>query len=186
MLKIHFALSLFVTSFIFQGFQGQRLEVKKINKYKFEKTKNVLFYIQRSINISTIIYELNVNEKEELNLNDPIKIYWKNYATDNSTQSLNYIQKKYAYGIETRMLDAKNETFCFNFVSYKKKLIYLIKSPVDNKYKAFCEIAGKFVILNKIFIQIEGGTFWFPKIKYIEVAGKDLTKNEDVTEKIIP
>jgi len=148
--------------------------------------RNVLFYIQRSINISTIIYELNVNEEGELNAAEPVKIYWKNYATDNSTEPLNYIQKKYAYGIDIKIIDVKKNTVSFNFVSYQKKTIYLIKSPIDGRYKAYCNIAGKFVVLNKIFIQLNGGTFWFPKIKFIEVSGKDTASNEDVSEKIIP
>jgi len=148
--------------------------------------QNILFYIQRSINISTLNYTLNVDEKGELNITDPIKIYWKNYASDGSEQPLNYIQRKYAYGLEVKMIDKDKKSFCFNFVSYKKKKIYLIKSPVDNKYYSYCEINNKMSILEKIFIQIEGGTFWFPKIKYIEISGKDFSMKEDVLEKIIP
>ena len=45
---------------------------------------------------------------------------------------------------------------------------------------------NKMAILNKIFIQIEGGSFWVPKIKYIEISGKYFSKNEEVVERIIP
>jgi hypothetical protein len=168
------------------GFQDASVLNEKPHPPKPDEIKNILFYIQRSINISAIIYELNVDENQNLNINEPVKIYWINYASDGSIEPLNYIQKKYAYGIEIKAVDVEKKSFCFNFVSYKKKMIYLIKSSVDNKYNAFIEIGGKFVVLKKIFIQIEGGTFWVPKIKYIEIKGKDFTKNEDVYEKIIP
>ena len=170
-------------SLSFKDLPGKK---EKTETSRPEEIINLLFYIQRSINKSAIIYELNLNEREELNIREPVKIYWKNYATDSSTQALNYIQKKYAYGIEMKMINTEKKTFCFNFVSYRKKQIYLIKSPADNKYRAFCEIAGRFVILRKIFIQIEGGTFWMPKIKYIEINGNDILKNEEISEKIIP
>ncbi len=151
-----------------------------------DKINNLLFYIQRSINISVINYVLNNDEKGELNITEPIKIYWKNYASDGSIEPLNYIQRKFAYGIEIKMLDAEKKLFCFNFVSYKKKKIFLIKSLIDNKYQAICEMNNKMAILNKIFIQIEGGSFWVPKIKYIEISGKDFSKNEEIIERIIP
>jgi hypothetical protein len=186
MFKIPFALIFCSVFFISSGFHAQPSKREKEKVSGPGDIKNILFYVQRSINISALIYELNLNEKEELNVKEPVKIYWKNYATDSSTQGLNYIQKKYAYGIDLKMIDAEKKTFCFNFVSYKKKLIYLVRSPIDNKYRAFCDITGKLVALTKIFVQIEGGSFWFPKIKYIEVSGKDLSKDEEVMEKIIP
>ena len=151
-----------------------------------EKINNILFYIQRSINISVINYVLNMDENGELNVIEPIKAYWKNYASDGSIEPLNYIQRKFAYGIEIKMLDTDKKSFCFNFVSYKKKKIFLIKSLVDNKYQAICEMNNKMTILDRIFIQIEGGSFWVPKIKYIEIRGKNISKNEEEVERIIP
>ena len=41
-------------------------------------------------------------------------------------------------------------------------------------------------ILQKIHIQIEGGTFWVPKVKYLEIILNDPTNNEKKIEKIIP
>jgi hypothetical protein len=171
---------------IVTGFQN-KLYVKDKKEFpKPDKINNLLFYVQRTININTIIYELNLNEKQELNINDPIKMYWIDYAIDGKIEPLNYIQKKYAYGLDIKMIDSQKKSFCFNFVSYKKKPIYLVRSGVDNKYSAYCEINKKLIIIKRIFIQIEGGSFWVPKIKYVEVSGKDFSKNEDVVERIIP
>ena len=153
---------------------------------KPERTKNLLFYVQRTININTLVYEINTDDKGQINTTDPIKINWVNYATNGSKEGLNYIQRKYAYGLETKLTDAEKKSFVFNFVSYRKKQLYLMKSALDNRYDVFVEINHKLVILNSVFIQIEGGSFWVPKIKYIEITGKDVSKNEDVVERIIP
>jgi hypothetical protein len=154
---------------------------------KPEKTKSLLFYVQRTFNTNTLVYELNTDDKGNINLTEPIKIHWVNYATNGSSEGLNYIQRKYAYGLEAKLTDADKKSFVFNFVSYKKKQLYLIKSTLDNHYDAFIEINKKLVILNSVFIQIEGGSFWVPKIKYIEIKGKDVTKGgEEITERIIP
>lgn len=153
---------------------------------KPDKISNMLFYVQRTFNTNTLIYELNFDEKQGLNEAEPIKTYWINYATNKSTEPLNYIQRKYAYGLEVKLIDAEKKSYVFNFVSYKKKKLYLLKSPIDNKYHVFCDISGKTVALDRIFIQIEGGSFWVPHVRYIDISGKDLVKNEEVAERVIP
>ena len=117
-------LVLFFWSVLFLLSVSFQKSISKEEKKEFtepKKTNNLLFYIQRSINISVINYVLNADEKGELNVTEPIKIYWENYASDGSIEPLNYIQRKFAYGIEVKMIDAEKKTFCLNFVSYKKK-----------------------------------------------------------------
>lgn len=145
---------------------------------------NMLFYVQRSLNKNTLIYQLNVNDKNELNETEPIKIFWKNYATNGSTEPLNYVQKKYAYGIESHLSDKEKKIFAFHFVSYKKQILYLAKTS-DKKYHVFSYFGGKLIVVQRIYIQINGGSFWTPKVKYIEVSGTDPVKNESVSEKIV-
>lgn len=145
--------------------------------------KNMLFYVQRSLNKNTLIYQLNYAENGELNEKEPIKIYWINYATNSNAEELNYIQRKYAYGLSTMLIDNEKKTFAFNFVSYKKQMLYLIKSH-DKKYHAYSYFNNRLMQVNRIYVHIEGGSFWTPKVKYIEVSGKDPVKNEELTEKI--
>ena len=172
---------------IFGGFTNEPTGKEKKEFPKPEKINNMLFYVQRTFNINTLIYELNIDAQQELNVTEPIKIYWVNYATNKATEPLNYIQRKYAYGIDIKLIDAEKKSYVFNFVSYKKKKLYLIKSAIDNKYHVFCDINNKMVTLDKIFIQIEGGSFWVPHVRYIDISGKDISKNnEELAERVIP
>ncbi|MEO8759274.1 MAG: DUF4833 domain-containing protein [Bacteroidia bacterium] len=180
--------SLFFISILFLlcvSFKGDPPKKEKIFP-KPDNIPNMLFYVQRTFNINTLVYELNVNDKQELNETDPVKIHWINYASDNSSEGLSYVQRKYAYGLEVKLIDAEKKSYSLNFVSYKKKKLYLIKSVADNKYHVFCDINNKLVTLDRIFIQIEGGSFWVPHVRYIDISGKDLTKNEEVSERVIP
>ncbi|HKC69703.1 MAG TPA: DUF4833 domain-containing protein [Bacteroidia bacterium] len=183
--KLRF-LVLALTLMLFGSFTTTRGGGEKKEFPKPDKIGNMLFYVQRTFNINTLIYELNFDEKQNLDEKEPIKIYWVNYATNKSTEPLNYIQRKYAYGLDIKLIDAEKKSYCFNFVSYKKKKLYLLKSPVDNKYHVFCDINSKMVSLDRIFVQIEGGSFWVPHVKYIDISGKDLVKNEEVAERVIP
>ena len=175
--------ALFVTTLNLNAvpFKGKEKSFSKSG----DSREGVLFYLQRSINASAILYVLNTNEKGEINELEPIRIYWKNFATDSSTQPLNYIQRKYAYGLEIKTIKEK-EIFCVNFVSYKKKTIYLIKSPADSKYRAFCQISGKLAVLNRIFVQIDGGSFWLPGIRFIEISGSNTADGQTISERVKP
>lgn len=148
--------------------------------------KNMLFYVQRSINKNTIVYELNLNSRDEIDLIEPIKMFWVNYEKGNEIEPLNYIQKKYAYGLNFHVIDAEKKSFYFNFVSYKKKNLYLINSVQDKKYHIFYYKENALVMVERIYVHIEGGSFWTPKVKYIQIFGRDPIKNEPVLEKIIP
>jgi hypothetical protein len=148
-----------------------------------EDVKDLLFYVQRSINKNTIIYRLNTTADNEPNEKDPISMYWVNYSGKGDTEPLNYIQKKYAYGLDVHLIDKEKKTFCFSFVSYKKQMLYLIRSP-DKKYHVYSYFNNRLMMVNSIYVHIDGGSFWTPKVKYIEVSGKDPVKNEELVEKI--
>ena len=124
--------------------------------------KNQLFYIQRTPNTNTIIYQLNVDEHGKLNERQPIHPFWIRYQEDSSFQELNYIQKNYAYGLKFNRMD--KEKYEVHFVSYKKYVIYLMRDRQDGQFKAYTDMDGKLGILNKIYLHIEGGSFWFPKV----------------------
>lgn len=153
---------------------------------KPEGIENMLFYVQRTINANTIVYTLNQDKEGNLNEIEPIKVYWIKYAQGCKIDSLTYIQKNYAYGVKSKLIDKEKKSYLFEFVSYHKRQFYLLKSTRDNKYHVWCYINNKLTILNNILVKIEGGTFWIPNVKYVEVKGIDPSISEEVTEIIRP
>ncbi len=148
--------------------------------------KNMMFYVQRTHNTNTIVYELNYNKDSTLNKEAPIHFYWIRYADGGGTQELSTIQRKYAYGLNAVCIDSLKPMYKLNFVSYKKRDIFLIRSKPFHTYKAFMVINNKLSYLRRVFAQIDGGTFWVPHITYVEVSGYDLNTGKAVSEKIIP
>jgi hypothetical protein len=147
---------------------------------------NMIFYVQRTINTNTIIYEVNYNKDSTLNKTEPVHSYWIRYADAGEIKELSYIQRKYAYGLDAVCIDSVRPMYKLNFVSYKKRDIFLAKAKQGNSYKACMVINNKLAYLHRIFVQIEGGTFWVPHITYVEVAGRDISTGKPVSEKIIP
>lgn len=143
---------------------------------------NRLFFVQRNPNSNTIIYELN-NKNGLLDKDNPIHVYWLRYADKGQKEELSYIQRKFAYGLITKPLS--NDQYDVRFVSYKKFPLTLMKS-VDGKYHIFAKIAQKQIILDRIFVKIEGGSFWLPNVVYVELKGIDPSTGREITEHFKP
>jgi hypothetical protein len=141
-----------------------------------------LFYVQRTPNTNTIVYELNLGPDGTIIKEDPVHIFWIRYKEDGSKEELSYLQRKYAYGLRCVLVDPEKLFYKLNFVSYSKRHLYLQKSGRDKKYHIYTYIAGKWSILHKIFVNIEGGTFWLPNIQKIEMSGRENTTGKMITE----
>jgi hypothetical protein len=154
--------------------------------YKPTKKELLLFYIELNENHNIIVYDANYNADKTINEEEPVHTYWIRYSERGQDQELSYFQKHLVYGLELKVLDKEKETIIVKFVSYKKRKIYLKKSTTEPRYYAYMDIQGKISLLSKIFIQVESGTLGLPKVKYVELNGKEITTNKLISERIIP
>jgi phosphatidylglycerophosphate synthase len=143
---------------------------------------NSLFYLQRTPNINTVVYELNqtngMPDKDE-----PIRIQWIRYTDKRQRADLSWIQRRFAYGLKEK--DMGNGTYELRFFAFKKVPLYLKKWSVDNKQHVFVDISGRQAILNRVYLRIDpGGTFWSPNVRYLEVTGVDTENGKELVQRI--
>jgi phosphatidylglycerophosphate synthase len=143
---------------------------------------NQLFYLQRDPNTNTIIYQLNVNSAGRLDEDEPVRVFWIRYTEQGEHKDLNYIQRKFAYGLSAKRVAA--DKYTLKFAAYDKVPFYLMKSNVDNAFHVFTVVANKTIVLTRVYLRIEGGSFWLPNVKYIEFKGWNAATREPVLERI--
>ena len=141
-----------------------------------------LFYLQRDPNTNTVIYQLNLNKAGQVDEDDPVKVFWIRYADQGERKDLNFIQRKFAYGITAKRVSP--EKYVLKFVAYDKVPLYLMKWPADNAYHVFATLHNQQIVLARIYLRIEGGSFWVPNVKYIELQGVNAATREPVTERL--
>ena len=144
-------------------------------------TKKSLFYIHRSPNPNTVIYDLNVNDKNIIDPENPVKVYWIRYGEKGQQRDLNYVERTFAYGIKSEIIDSKK--YKISFVAKKDKVF---EAMIDEKGQALAKmiISGKPAKLSRIYVQVaEDG--WWPKVAYVEFFGTDLETNSPAYEKMI-
>lgn len=141
-----------------------------------------LFYLQRTPNINTVVYELNQSngmpDKDE-----PVKMLWIRYTEQRQRQDLSWIQRRFAYGLKQK--DMGNGIYELRFYAFKKVPLYLKKWTVDNKQHVFVDISGRQAILNRVYLRIDpGGSFWSPNVRYLEVTGIDTENGKELVQRI--
>nr|WP_262910534.1 DUF4833 domain-containing protein [Pontibacter silvestris] len=145
--------------------------------------RNMMFYVQRDPNANTVVYELNLLEQGIPDEKDPIHPFWIRYADGGERKELNYIQRKFAYGLNSKKLG--KDSYELKFVCYSKLPLYLRKGT-NGKFHVYATINDKQAILNRIFVRIEGGTFWVPNVLYFELKGTDAVTGKVVSERFKP
>ena len=141
-----------------------------------------LFYLQRDPNSNTVIYQLNLDAAGRLDEQEPVQAFWIRYAEQGQRKGLNYIQRKFAYGVNAKKLSST--TYELKFAAYDKLPLYLTKLKADDTYHICATVNNKQLVLNRIFVRIEGGTFWVPNVKYIELDGWNAATREPLVERI--
>lgn len=131
---------------------------------------NHLFYIQRSNNAHTVMYEANL-ENKGFNTLEPVHVYWIRYDEKVHRQNLSLVQKKLAYGVETLAIKTEKNAFDVRIVAFKKRGIK-VKTDEKGTPLAIMTINGIESQLNRIFVQLEDNESLCPKVKYIELFGK--------------
>jgi hypothetical protein len=140
---------------------------------------NQLFYLQRSPNTNTIVYELNI-KNGVLDTISPVHIFWICYAEHGQKEELTSVQRKYAYGLATKYLG--NDHYELRFLAMKKHVVELMKGP-DNQFHVYDQINGQQAILTSMFLQIDGGSMFSPNITSVTASGIDRETGAKVFEK---
>lgn len=161
---------------------GEKITNKKQDVFPVPKgIENQLFYLQRDPDANTVIYQLNT-KNGVLDSKKPVDAFWIRYAEDGEVKALSVIQKNLAYGIKSKQINKDKHEL--KLVSYPDFPLYLIKSKHDQQFHVYANFKDQEVILDRIFVRIDGGTFYYPNVIYIELKGKNSETGKKLTHRI--
>ncbi|TNE56042.1 MAG: DUF4833 domain-containing protein [Bacteroidetes bacterium] len=150
------------------------------------RTPQRLFYIQRTGNTNTIVYDANtIDQGRAFNNKNPILVYWLRYDEQGQVMPLNYLQRTLAYGVEVTPSERPGE-YEFHIVSYPKGKLRLLLDRYRQP-RVEMPINGHEAWLERVFVKIEGKKVGIiPDVKYVELFGTDVQTGKPVYEKFIP
>jgi hypothetical protein len=141
-----------------------------------------LFYLQRSSNANTVVYDARLTRDGRLDPERPVEVYWLRYNTNGKRRALNFIERHLAYGVETR--PAGDDAFLVKLVAFSKREL---KVFVDErgKVQATTTIAGRPARLRLLFVEHEKDGL-IPTIIHVDIFGEDLKTGAVIHERVVP
>jgi hypothetical protein len=143
-----------------------------------------LFYIQRSSNINTIVYDANLGTDKKLDPKNPVHTYWIRYTEGGKKQELTGIQRSLAYGLHTKPIASEAGSYDGHFLAYRKRR-FVVKLNAKGEPVALFPINGKMQILKKVFVTVDESGM-MPSVISVELWGKDANTDKEVYEKFKP
>ena len=148
-----------------------------------QKTGNMLFYLQRSFNKNTIIFETVMLADKKLNSEKPVKMHWIRYEEDSRIAELSFIQRK-IFGLKCTSIDETKSSFLLINNKISKLKIIVKKSSAGN-YRAYLSINNQLTELERVFIKASNNPLGMPiSFEYIEVSGISTESGKTNTERI--
>lgn len=141
-----------------------------------------LFIIERSKNANVVHYDARLTSEGKLDPKEPVIAYWILLAEDGRREKLSWLEKKMAYGFTIKP-DPSVNGYKMSLVSAPEKQITVKKEK--DAVRAEAVIDGRPAVLEKMYINASDGLTG-PKVRYIEVYGKDLQTGEKRREKMVP
>lgn len=146
---------------------------------------NMLFYLQRSKNTNTVIYEAKVDQTGKLVRELPVTAFWRDYELGEHVRNdLTYVENKMAYGVETEELKDGSGTYLMRLKAFKERAVTVAKNKMG-KYEGLMEINGRKAVLKRIFIEAKEGLMT-PTVVHVDLFGIDPETGESVFERILP
>ncbi|MBD2701315.1 DUF4833 domain-containing protein [Spirosoma sp. BT702] len=144
---------------------------------------NQLFYLQRSKDANTVIYEANVTASKTLDPGKPVQVYWIRYAEQGQRKDLSSVQWRMAYGyVHNPSSDSNSYDISLN--AFKKRQLHVTFH--QGKPVATTSINGQQAYLQKIFVQVDPKPHLIPKVQFVDMYGSDLSTGLPVYERILP
>lgn len=145
--------------------------------------KDQLFYLQRDPNSNTVIYSVNL-EDGKLDISRPVKAHWIRYTEGSKRTNLSFIQRTMAYGIHHTKVEG--DKFDIWIQAYKDLPIEVRFNKQSKKHQAYTLVENKEIVLERIFVRINGGSLFRPKIQYIEISGYDPANKAKINHRFQP
>jgi hypothetical protein len=137
-----------------------------------------LFNIQRSQNANIVQYDVVLNEDGSLNQDNPIISYWIRKAEDGRRQPLSLLERKLAYGFNTRILD--DGTILMDMKADIRRMVHVERKA--DRWVAITRIDGHSACIERIYVMLKEAKP-LPKVEYVDLYGSDNLTGESVHER---
>lgn len=131
---------------------------------------NVVFYIQRSMNKNTVVYQAQLDENGKLAAKAPLKAFWRRFAGRGNKRGLKFFERKMAYGVSTSKKAPGQYSVKFAAYSKRHPILKLDKNGHPMLYERIGKREYKLIFA---YVHLRSGGP-IPDIAYVDIVGQDI------------
>lgn len=139
-----------------------------------------LFFVRRNKNRNEVHYALRIDPATGKPLaKEPVFGYWQMHEKGAGVTEPITVFEQMAFGIESQNFEG--DSILLKLRAFPERLIRIVQDAPTGQWKPWISILEKDCELSSFYVFAED-TLFLPKVKYIEVHGKD--KDAETTERI--
>ncbi len=154
-------------------------------RYPEPQDENLVFYLQRSDNINTIVYAVNRLADGTVDAKDPVLVYWRWYEEGGEKRELTFLQRNLAFGVQLTPSQDRPGDYVARLNAYPN-IPVLVHHSEDGQVRALMTIAGKPAQLICVYVQWRQPIIVIPQVLYIDFFGRTLDGGEKVVGRLTP
>jgi hypothetical protein len=154
-------------------------------RYLAPQDENLVFYLQRSININTVVYAVNRKTDGTVDTREPVLVYWRWYEQGGDRRELTFLQRRLAFGVQLTPSRDHPGDYVASLNAYPN-IPVLIDHAADGTARALMSITGKPAQLICVYVEQRQQLGFIPQVVYIDFYGRTLDGGEKVVERRLP
>ncbi len=154
-------------------------------RYPEPQDENLVFYLQRSDNINTIVYAVNRRADGTVNSRDPVLVYWRWYEKGGERRELTFLQRNLAFGVQLAPSQDHPGDYIARLNAYPN-IPVLVDQARDGKVRALMMIDGKPAQLICVYVEWRQPIIILPQVLHIDFFGRTLDGGKKVVGRLTP
>jgi hypothetical protein len=139
-----------------------------------------LFRITRNKNDNIVCYDVR-HKDGKLDEKDPLSVYWVIPSKKNALESLNFLERTKAYGINI-VKSFGRDSVDITLKAGKKPIRVTVRGA---RWVALATLDSREVAVDSIFVMADESST-MPKVQYVEVIGRNPMTGESVRKHLSP
>jgi hypothetical protein len=154
-------------------------------RYPEPQDENLVFYLQLSDKINTVVYVVNRRADGMVDTGDPVHVYWRWYEEGGEKRELTFLQRNLAFGVQLAPSKDHPGDYVARLNAYPN-IPVLIDETEDGKVRALMSIAGEPAQLICVYVERRQQLGFIPQVLSIDFFGRTLDGGKTVVERLLP
>ena len=154
-------------------------------RYPEPKDEDLVFYLQLSDKIDTVVYVVNRQADGTVDTSDPVHVYWRWYEGTGERRELTFLQRNLAFGVQLAPSQDHPGDYVARLNAYPN-IPVLVDEAADGNVRALMTIAGKPAQLICVYVERRQLLGLLPQVLYIDFFGRTVNGGERVVGRFTP